>query len=265
MDLSNLKFDIIIQGGQSNAQGYGIGDVLEEYQPNPNILYLQEDRQIEHTDKGLLIAHKQSLLSVQIANEKKENDKKIGDFSLTFAEEYVKNGLLKADRKLLIIRAAVGGTGFARGHWGRFDYLYLRMLRMVEYALSLNPENRVVAFLWHQGEHEVIFKNDPENYYRQLVSMIEEVRQICKWDIPFLVGDFVSDWKTANWAGCEPIVETIRRVVKNVGNAIFVETEDLPSNDQKTKNGDTIHFCREALHILGKRYFSLYEKLKESL
>lgn len=262
MDLSKLNFDIIIQGGQSNAQGYGIGEVLEEYQPKSDILYLQEDRQIESTDEGLLIAHKPGVLSVQIADEKKGKEGKIGDFSLTFAEEYIKNGLLQSNRKLLIIRAAVGGTGFARGHWGKFDYLYLRMLRMIEYALSLNPENRVVAFLWHQGEHEAVFKNDPANYYGQLVTMVEEVRQICKWDIPFLVGDFVSDWKTANWADCEPIVETIRRVVKNVGNAIFVETEDLPSNDQKTKNGDTIHFCREALHILGRRYFSEYMKIK---
>lgn len=35
---------------------------------------------------------------------------------------------------------------------------------MIEYALSLNVVNRVVAFLWDQGEHEAVLKNEPENY-----------------------------------------------------------------------------------------------------
>lgn len=85
MDLSKMKFDIIIQGGQSNAEGYVIGEVLSEYQPKSNIFYLEEDRQIESTDKVLLIAHKPSVLSVQIADEKQGKEGKIGDFSLTFA------------------------------------------------------------------------------------------------------------------------------------------------------------------------------------
>ena len=35
-----------------------------------------------------------------------------GDFSLTFAEEYEKAGLLQAGRKLLIVRAAIGGRRY---------------------------------------------------------------------------------------------------------------------------------------------------------
>ena len=35
------KFDIIIQGGQSNAEGGGLGPVEQEYQPNDKILYLK--------------------------------------------------------------------------------------------------------------------------------------------------------------------------------------------------------------------------------
>ena len=40
--------------------------------------------------------------------------------------------------------------------------------------------------------------------------------------------------------------------------AAFVETADLPSNNQKTGNGDDIHFCRESLHVLGQRYFEKF-------
>lgn len=40
MDLSKEKFDIIIQGGQSNAEGCGKGPVANEIVPSPNCFYL---------------------------------------------------------------------------------------------------------------------------------------------------------------------------------------------------------------------------------
>ena len=39
------KFDIIIQGGQSNAEGIGIGAVESEYQPLKNVLYLNTQKE----------------------------------------------------------------------------------------------------------------------------------------------------------------------------------------------------------------------------
>ena len=38
------KFNIIIQGGQSNAEGIGIGAVESEYQPLKNVLYLNTQK-----------------------------------------------------------------------------------------------------------------------------------------------------------------------------------------------------------------------------
>ena len=76
-------------------------------------------------------------------------------------------------------------------------------------------------------------------------------------EIPFVSGDFVNHWKSENIEDCLPIVEKIKAVTLDAGG-VFVETSDLPSNDQATGNGDNIHFCREALHTLGKRYFSAF-------
>ena len=56
---------------------------------------------------------------------------------------------------------------------------------------------------------------------------------------------------------CEPILEAIKTVAQEQGGA-FVLTGDLPSNNEDTQSGDGIHFCRESLHILGKRYFMAY-------
>ena len=45
MDIKSEKFDIIIQGGQSNAEGCGKGAVAQEFVPSKNILYLQAVKQ----------------------------------------------------------------------------------------------------------------------------------------------------------------------------------------------------------------------------
>lgn len=161
---------------------------------------------------------------------------------------------------MLIIRGAIGGTGFKKGHWGLKDKVYLKMLEMVDYALALNPKNRVIAFLWHQGEHDAFERNNPEQYKQQLSDMVKDVR-IRYGNMPFIAGDFVNEWKSKNLSICEPIIACMKLVIEALDNAGFVETSDLLSNNQKTGNGDDIHFCRESLYILGDRYFRVYKTI----
>lgn len=134
------------------------------------------------------------------------------------------------------------------------------MMEMVDFARSLNAENRVVGFLWHQGETDAIEGNTPEAYYKQLMDMLCDIRAYYG-NIPFVAADFVHEWKNHNLHIAEPIVEVIRRVTETADNAAFVETCDLPSNNQKIGNQDEIHFCRQSLCELGHRYFSAFEGL----
>ena len=71
-------------------------------------------------------------------------------------DKSIESGKLKPGRKLLIIRAAIGGTGFSDERWGMTDDLYLRMIEMIKTALELNSKNKLAAFLWHQGETDAI-------------------------------------------------------------------------------------------------------------
>lgn len=256
----NEKYDIIIQGGQSNAEGSGIGPVTQEFLPNFNIKYLNAKKHVDLVEEGLRIEYVDEPFVIEEANERILQDKIVGDFALTFAEDYVKNGCLEQGRKVLIIRGAIGGTGFYKGHWGLQDKVYLKLLEMVDYALKLNPENRIVAFLWHQGEHDAFEGNPAEIYYKQLTAMLQGVRSRYG-NMPFIAGDFVNDWKSKNLALCEPIINIIRRVVAESKKASFVETADLLSNNQKTQNGDELHFCRDALHELGHRYYKEFSRL----
>jgi len=251
------KYDIILQAGQSNAAGYGHGPAAHPYVPDPRILYLiaGDPKAAEYAPKGEP--------EIVPAAERPDPDRPgdcLGDFSLAFAQKYVEAGLLAPDRKLLIIRAAVGATGFLKGYWRVGDSLYQRMLRMTDYAMALHPENRLVSFLWHQGEHEAAFQNDPRRYHDQFLAVVESVRQRYG-QLPFVCGGFCSQWAMENQPACDQIQRVIRAVAEETGGAC-VETADLRSNDQRCGDGDTIHFCREDLQELGRRYFAAFKKLR---
>lgn len=252
------KFDIVIIAGQSNAEGFGVGKITEEYVENPKIIQLEQPFEAEHTPERVIVTFgKDPVFS--IASEKIGDNGKIGNLALSFAKSYVDNGLLKENRKLLIVRFGIGGTGFKKGNWGLTGEVYLKMMELIGYALSMNRENKLVAFLWHQGEHDAFEKNDPDVFEEQLYTMITSVRERYQNpSLPFITGDFVQDWKNKNLSDCQPIVDKIQAVVKRVADSAFIETNGLLSNDEKNANGDDIHFCRESLYELGKRYFQAF-------
>ncbi|MBQ8882559.1 MAG: hypothetical protein IJY70_04105 [Clostridia bacterium] len=262
LDLSKVKFDIILQAGQSNAEGCGRGEVECEYAPTDDILYLNNERDVITYDGGMSICYKSLPMVVSVADYRSDGEDKIGDFALTFAQNY-KNEYLAPDRKILIIRSAIGGTGFSGGQWKENDTVYRKMREMVELALSLNPENKVVALLWHQGEHDSVWHATSEYYYEKLGFLIDKVRSdYATEDLPFVVADFVNEWKSKNEECCAPVISAMRKLALDKGGA-FVETLDLPSNNQKVGNGDDIHFCRNSLAILGGRYFDAYKSIRK--
>jgi len=241
-DFRNEEFDIVIQAGQSNSEGCGLGSVEKPYEQSDSI-YMME-----------------SNFTVMIAREKIWGNNVVGNFVLPFAERYIKNGYLKEGRKLLILLAAVGGTGFCDHRWGMEDDLYLQMIKMINTATNLNAGNQVKAFLWHQGETDVN-EPDQDRHYNNLKRLVLSVRQLTgRHNLPFIAGDFVESWKVARGlTDCKSIIDAIRRVCSDIGHAGFVETAGLQSNDEALGNGDDVHFCREALYTLGEGYFKAWQ------
>ena len=133
-DFTKESFDILIQAGQSNSEGYGFGPVDNPYQPNDRVWYLNGDFTLSRAAEEVT------------GNEIQSN------YSLSFAREYIAAGRLAEGRKLLILRTSVGGTGFLENSWKPEDDLFLRMMEMTRTALALNEDNRLVGLLWHQGE-----------------------------------------------------------------------------------------------------------------
>ena len=245
-DFTKERFDIIIQAGQSNSDGTGIGDADVPYVPKEDIYYLNAN------------------MTISVASERVVANDIWGDYSLTFADEYRGSGLLKDGRNLLILRTSVGGTGFLDKRWGLQDDLYLHMLEMTQTALELNPENRLKAFLWHQGETDALLNASYDTHYGNLSTLIKTVREKfhCP-ELPFVAGDFVQQWVGENAEICKPVVGAIHDLCRDLRNAKFVETNGLLSNAQKLGTDDTIHFCRNALYELGRRYFHAFMEITE--
>jgi len=253
------KYDIILQAGQSNAAGYGHGPAEHPYVPDSRVLYLTAGNPEagEYYPKGEF----EIAVAAERPNPAFGSEDRLGDFSLSFAQKYVEAGLLAPDRKLLIVRSAVGGTGFLKHYWAVGDPLYERMLRMTDYALSLNPENRLVGFLWHQGEHEAAFLNDPERYHDQFLEVVKRVRDRYENPaLPFICGGFCTEWAEKNQPACDHIMAVIRTVAEEVKGA-YAETADLRSNHQKPGERDYICLCRKDRQELGCRYFAAYQRL----
>ena len=249
-DFTNHRFDIIVQAGQSNSEGAGFGSVDEPYTPDGRVWYLNRNGTI-----------------TQAAEEVWGNDVR-SNFSLPFARAYIRAGMLAEGRELLILRTAVGSSGFLSGHWCMEGELYLHMMNMICTALALNPENRLVALLWHQGETDSVRGASFEEHYQHLWDLLESVRKTFHApSLPFIAGDFVQDWKSSCMEACIPVVDAIRAVCRNCGNGGFVETADLKSNRQELKYlpwnwaEDPIHFSRRSIYELGLRYFAEYKRI----
>ncbi|MGN1345540.1 MAG: sialate O-acetylesterase [Eubacteriales bacterium] len=248
-DFTKERFDILIQAGQSNSEGYGFGPADEPYEPTDRVWYMNGD------------------FTLTTAVEKVTGNEIQSNYSLPFAREYIAAGRLSEERRLLILRTSVGGTGFLDNHWKQTDDLCLRMMEMIRTALALNADNRLVGLLWHQGETDAMLNASYDVHYAHLMELVQSVRTAFGVpDLPFVAGDFVHQWKNDNLALCTPVVDAIRAVCRDCGHGAFVETDGLLSNLQELRRNplgweDTIHFSRRSVYILGHRYFEAFENI----
>lgn len=258
------KFDIIILAGQSNAYGFGGGKTEYQLKHLDRIARLYDDQafcyQKDENGKDYLPIYRPWKLKIVDAAQGH-----ITNLAMRFADDYIESGLLAEDRKLLVLCCAVGGAGFCTGVWGVGNLLCDRMLDMIRYALSLNPDNRVAALLWHQGECDAFekpewsFEKRKQTYYNSLKPMIELVRTACGQPrLPFLCAGFTDEWSKDYREPCDAIMEATRQVCEDIGFAAYADTKGLLSENQKNGNGDTIHFCLDATYTLGHQYFVNY-------
>ena len=266
-----MPYDIIILGGQSNAEGNGLGETNRPFIPDERILMMRDGGRFgyEAQPDGSMkfLVTKPYTFITETAKERNDGERDYGMFALTFAKKYVEAGLLEEGRQLLILNTAAGGTGFAGRQWGLGNVLHERMMLMINEAKK-SEDDRFVAFLWHQGEHDAFERPDApapkrrESYRADISATISAVRDAVSDNaLPFIAGEFVSEWKDKNAVACDAILFGTRDACNDLGNGKVVMARDLKSNNQTVGNGDDIHFCRDALVTLGERYFEAFAEI----
>ena len=237
----NYPYDIILIAGQSNAEGYGRGNDSYKFTPHDPIYGYTEKK------------------GIHLACDKKYGRRRTSaSFCLYFGEEYVKAGLLKPGRKLMLLNTAVGGTGFSDHRWGIGDDLFERMIRLAREVMALNPGNEIKAFLWHQGETDVYGRMDSASYANLLGTLISEAQnRLNIAHVPFIAGNMVPGWMRANPKSYE-IAESTRQLMESLPLGGYAESDGLDGNSAE----DIIHLSRKSCAELGRRYFEIY--LRES-
>jgi hypothetical protein len=167
-----------------------------------------------------------------------------------------------ADRKVLLVPAARGGTGFS----GTAEYswdpdnkaaavnLARRAADACTRALALNPSHRLAAILWHQGEADAMARADGRWYRRKLLQLIDLFRAEFG-PVPFLAGGMVPEWIAAN-----PSARGIDGVHRSIPSDRPV-TAFVEGPGGAATAGDTIHYTAAGARELGLRYFRAYSGL----
>lgn len=267
------NYDVIVLFGQSNAEGNGHGETDKPYEKDERVMIMRDSRPmstyIGPTGECLLKEIVSPEFYTEVLEERTWADGgKVGNLVFEFARRYVKNDL-KEGRKLLVVYAPVGGTGFAFKQWGVGNLLTLRLHAMLDEALK-DKSNRVVAMLWHQGEHDAFenanFTSDERYkfYYDNFSAFIGELEN--KYglkDVPLVTGGFVNEWAKTFKEQCAAVNNATKDFCASRPRSGYVETSDLKSNNEDTHNGDNIHFCRSALYELGARYYDKFKKISK--
>ena len=272
-NFTSEKYDVILLIGQSNAEGYGIGPVANEYEPTDNIMQLVDSYPVMYrlNSEGIdeLDVPKETVYRITPAAENtRKGAGKLGCLAISFIKKYYDEFLAGTDRKLLLVRAAIGGTGFLRKQWTPDGVLYRRALDMTDTALSLNPENKLKAILWHQGESEAIDGKGKGydflySFYTESLSRLLLDLKAKYGDVPFIAGGHCEDWIPRFPEESVAITDANKDVFKKFSSVGYVDTSGLGSNDRivKGKYLDDVHFNRPALYELGERYYNVYKEL----
>jgi hypothetical protein len=249
------SYDIILVMGQSNTC-YGTGldpnidfpdiDIKQMGRFNENNKIIDANEPLHNHEEWLITSNR------------------IG-IALPFAKLY-KNKYLSDGRKIVIIPCGKGSTGFNGNHWNPGDVLYQDAVFRTNKILNQNPNNRLVAILWQQGESDAW---DPD-YGTKLDNMIVNLRNDIignNTQVPFLLGGFVPYWLNLD-DGLIFSKNRTSNIIKDTPNRLeycgYVDPS-LPTIIEKDNPEiDSVHYDAPSLRTLSNRYFLEYKKFRKN-
>lgn len=178
---------------------------------------------------------------------------------------------LPADRRLLVVPAAVGGTGFRThgSHAGVWKVgldlpgtpnLFARAVAHVRAALEAAGEgSRVRVVLWHQGETDGGKGRSENEYAADLDELITTFREVVPTtaDVPFLLGGLAPERLAAYPNHCG-VVAAHEHTPDRVPRSAYVPTPAGHVND------GTTHLTAAGQRLLAAGLFAAFTSLESA-
>lgn len=241
---TDVGYDVILLAGQSNMSGRATADTTHFEVPDARVWQYGAAGTYASVISAALepLAHADT---VDLSNG-------LGPGGI-FARWYAMT--LPANRRVLVVPAAYGGTGFSSSAPNTWDpaagagSLYLRAIAQANAAIAAAGSNaRLAAILWHQGEQDVAMSASA--YQAKLDALIDGFRsQItgATTSTPFVIGSLAPEF-IASTSGA-PAIDGVHRNTppRKVYTAFAVGTAGYVS--------DGTHYNAVGQRLLGRSYF----------
>ncbi|PPF50886.1 hypothetical protein C5B94_15050 [Clavibacter michiganensis] len=245
-------YDVVVVLGQSNAQGVGTG-----WDPAVDVSVPGLDQLAgSGTRAGQIVPAKDSLSHVTT-------------WTTTGGVQSVGPGMqlgrrLLADarpgRKVLIVPAAMASTsmtGDGSYAWNPADTrsrvnLFTRALGQIDQALAQDPDNRLVAVVWAQGESDAT-RTDAAGYQGMLLDLVDRLGARYG-EVPFLIGGMVPEWMNAS-----PLRQAIDTAQQGMP-ALRSNVSYVPGAAGYSRAEDSIHYTAAGARAMGDKFFAAYQR-----
>jgi hypothetical protein len=201
---ANVGYDVVLLTGQSNMVGYGAGGI------EPVYFDYGDPRISQYAGSGIYFDQLIAAIDPLFHHEQKAGC--IGH-AMTFAKQLLP--VRPTNRRVLLVPCAHGSTGFttssepsppagytfaAGGSWdttggAKGINLYEFAIAQANQAIALNPNNKLVAILWLQGEADAANAVSQATYAADLDALIAGFRANITGaaTVPFVLGQMLPE------------------------------------------------------------------------
>lgn len=270
-------WDIMVMAGQSNAVGVApatraVEDAELALGADESHIYQYTRSCFGHQDRETIPAKEP--LDFQgcelIQNWSKQNTR---SSIVAFARRYIANGYLKQGRKVLIIPAAKSGSAITAWSTENSESNYFSDMQSRLVELLKNPNNRLVAFHWQQGETDMLRYYDdkrlvsdadhsPSAYKIALTKIIAKIKSLPSGDhAAILIGEAA---KELPYGGLREHIAMMSKVAEETPCAAFISSENLLAHNDLVSVSDHTHFTGKGQVEMAKRRIEKFSQLPSS-
>lgn len=264
--------DVVAILGQSNAQGGGFG-----YDPTIDVAQEGLDQLVgdwQDKDWGRVVPAEDSLKHVTTWHMT-DRPKLVGP-GMTFGRALLADSA--PNRRVLLVPAAQGSTSLTRVDavqkftWdptpdegsveAGLTNLYANATTQIDNALALDPDNRLVAIIWAQGESDAnAIASAPtadgraaaKAKYADRLLELESGLETRYGRVPFLVGGMVPEW--IGMDGARRDIDAVHRALPT----LRAEVAYVPGVSGHANEGeDSIHYDAAGARLMGAGFYAAY-------